>query len=149
ALNALTNLARLDGRAEVQKQAEVEYAAHKQLVNRLFWSADKHALSFALDPNNHQIEIPTVLSTAPMRFDVVDPVEANSTIDHLAGADHSTDWGMRILSNQHPVFNPSGYHFGSVWPLFTGWASLGEYAYHRALPAYENLRANALLALDG
>jgi len=36
-----------------------------------------------------------------------------------------------------------------VWPLFTGWASVGEYRYHRALPAYENLRANALLTLDG
>src|SRR6202044_1635159 len=37
----------------------------------------------------------------------------------------------------------------AVWPLFTGWASVGEYRYHRALPAYSNLRANALLATDG
>src|SRR3984885_8425815 len=42
-----------------------------------------------------------------------------------------------------------GYHYGSVWPLFTGWASVGEYRYHREFPAYSNLRANALLALDG
>src|SRR5439155_11899987 len=42
-----------------------------------------------------------------------------------------------------------GYHYGSVWPLFTGWASVGEYRYHRAFPAYSNLRSNALLALDG
>src|SRR5262249_11984409 len=34
-------------------------------------------------------------------------------------------------------------------PLFTGWASVGEYRYHRALPAYLNLRANSLLALEG
>jgi len=36
-----------------------------------------------------------------------------------------------------------------VWPLFTGWASVAEYKYHQEFPAYENLRANALLALDG
>jgi len=36
-----------------------------------------------------------------------------------------------------------------VWPLFTGWASVSEYRNHRAFPAYANLRANALLALDG
>jgi hypothetical protein len=36
-----------------------------------------------------------------------------------------------------------------VWPLFTGWASVAEYRYHQAQPAYDNLRANALLALDG
>src|SRR5256885_5800261 len=56
---------------------------------------------------------------------------------------------MRIISARDPKYNPGGYHFGSVWPLFTGWASVGEYRYHRALPAYSNLRANALLALDG
>jgi hypothetical protein len=36
-----------------------------------------------------------------------------------------------------------------VWPLFTGWASVAEYRYHQTFPAYANLRANALLALDG
>jgi hypothetical protein len=36
-----------------------------------------------------------------------------------------------------------------VWPLFTGWASVGEYRYHRPFAAYDNLRANALLATDG
>jgi hypothetical protein len=31
--------------------------------------------------------------------------------------------------------------------LFTGWASVGEYRYHRAQPAFANLQANAELAL--
>ena len=67
----------------------------------------------------------------------------------LADSDHQSDWGMRIISDRASRFSGGGYHFGSVWPLFTGWASVGEYRYHRAMPAYENLRANALLALDG
>jgi glycogen debranching enzyme len=149
ALNALANLARLLSKADIQKQLEAEYAAQKQIINQAFWSPDKKTLVFALDQNNRRVDAPTVLSTAPMWFDVFDPAKANSTIDQLAVADHSTDWGMRIISNQNPVFDPTGYHFGSVWPLFTGWAAVGEYAYHRPLPAYENLRANALLALDG
>jgi hypothetical protein len=56
---------------------------------------------------------------------------------------------MRIISASSKSYDGSGYHFGSVWPLFTGWASVGEYKYHRSLPAYFNLRANALLASDG
>src|SRR5207237_8054207 len=56
---------------------------------------------------------------------------------------------MRIISSRDERYDPSGYHFGSVWPLFTGWASVGEYRYHRPLPAYANLMANAQLALDG
>src|SRR5256886_12046987 len=56
---------------------------------------------------------------------------------------------MRIISNRSPLFSGGGYHYGSVWPLFTGWASVAEYRYHQTFPAYANLRANALLALDG
>src|SRR5262249_15168055 len=67
----------------------------------------------------------------------------------LADFDQQTDWGMRIISDHSSKFSGGGYHYGSVWPLFTGWAAVGEYHYHRALPAYADLRANALLALDG
>src|SRR5262249_37867513 len=63
--------------------------------------------------------------------------------------DHQTDWGMRIVSAKDPHYDPGGYHYGAVWPLFTGWASVGEYRYHRAFPAYANLRSNALLYLEG
>src|SRR5208282_5901280 len=56
---------------------------------------------------------------------------------------------MRIISSRSPKFSGGGYHFGSVWPLFTGWASVGEYRYHRVFSGYSNLLANAELALDG
>src|SRR5437764_9592539 len=84
-----------------------------------------------------------------MWFGLLDEDTSVAMLNQLAGSEHQTDWGMRIISSQDPKYNPGGYHFGSVWPLFTGWASVGEYRYHRALPAYSNLRANALLALDG
>jgi hypothetical protein len=56
---------------------------------------------------------------------------------------------MRILSSRSPTYSPEGYHYGSVWPLFTGWASVGEYRYHAADAGYANLKRNAWLALDG
>ena len=149
ALAALANLARISGKAEQEQQLRNENELHKKTINGVFWSDPQHSLIFALNEKKERIELPTVLSTAPMWFEVFDPAKASATIDHLAAADHLTDWGMRILSNRSSLFDPEGYHFGSVWPLFTGWASLGEYVYHRPLPAYANLQANAHLALDG
>jgi hypothetical protein len=70
-------------------------------------------------------------------------------LTELAAPEHETDWGMRIISSRATKYSGGGYHFGSVWPLFTGWASVGEYRYHRALPGFSNLKANAQLALDG
>jgi glycogen debranching enzyme len=148
-LRALANLAKLAGKTEVSSQLEQEFTQHKTLLNQAFWSPEANIFAFALDANSQRVEIPSVLATVPMWFGLMEPEQAGKMIDQLAGDDHQTDWGMRIISNHNPIYNPGGYHFGSVWPLFTGWASVGEYKYHRVQPAYSNLRANALLALDG
>jgi hypothetical protein len=84
-----------------------------------------------------------------MWFDLLEEKQASQMASTLADYDHAADWGMRIISSQDPKYDPSGYHFGSVWPLFTGWASVGEYKSHRGTAAYANLQANAQLALDG
>jgi len=84
-----------------------------------------------------------------MWLELADAGHAEEMITRLADADQETDWGMRIISSRSKLYDGSGYHFGAVWPLFTGWASVGEYRYHREFPAYSNLRANALLANDG
>jgi glycogen debranching enzyme len=149
ALHALSGLAHVTGKDALAKQLDQEFAHQKQLVEQDFWSPDRKIYSFALDKNSHRVEIPSVLATVPMWFGLLDASNSEAMIRQLADSDQETDWGMRIISSHDPRYNPGGYHFGSVWPLFTGWASVGEYRYHRALPAYLNLRANALMALDG
>ncbi len=92
-----------------------------------------------------------MLATVPMWFDVVDRRHAQETIGLLAHEEHATDWGMRIISSAQPALHLIHRDTISdrVWPLFTGWASVGEYRNHAAEPALANLRANAWLALDG
>jgi glycogen debranching enzyme len=150
ALRALAYLAaRPTGKGDVSKELAKTFTLQKTLMNDTFWLADKKRFAFALDNNNHPVDEPTVLSAVPMWFGLLDEPKADSMITQLADLDQQTDWGMRIISDRSSKFSGGGYHFGSVWPLFTGWAAVGEYRYHRAHPAYENLRANALLAFDG
>jgi glycogen debranching enzyme len=149
ALRALANLAHLAGKEDSSKELEKTFAAQRPLMNETFWLADKSRFAFALDKDNRPVDEPSVLTTVPMWFGLLDEGEADAMITQLAGLDQQADWGMRIISDHSPKFSGGGYHFGSVWPLFTGWASVGEYRYHRAFPAYQNLRANALLAFAG
>jgi glycogen debranching enzyme len=149
ALRALANLAKLTGKDDVGKDLQAAFDRQKPVFNRTFWSPEKKAFAFALDQRNGRVDELTVLTTVPMWFGVTDIDKSQATIQQLADADLQTDWGTRIISNRSSLYNGSGYHFGSVWPLFTGWASVGEYRYHQPLPAYANLRSNALLALDG
>ncbi len=149
ALRSMAMLAKLLGENDLSAQLDQEFAAKQKALEDRFWLAQQHAYAFALDTSGHPVNQPSVLSTVPMWFGVVDPNHCLDMIEHLSAEDHAADWGMRIISTQSPVYGPEGYHYGSVWPLFTGWASVGEYRYHAAAPAYANLRANAWLALDG
>jgi GH15 family glucan-1,4-alpha-glucosidase len=149
ALRALANLASIAGKNDVRKELQASFERQKPAFNQTFWSKEKNAFAFALDQQSRPVDELSVLTTVPMWFGVTDEDRSEATIRQLAEPDLQTDWGMRIISNRSPLYNGAGYHFGSVWPLFTGWASVGEYRYHQAFPAYENLRANALMALDG
>jgi glycogen debranching enzyme len=149
ALRALSNLARLVGKDDISQQLAAEFERGKATLDQAYWSPATGTYAFALKPDNQQVNEASVLATVPMWFGLPNPAHADQMITHLADADQQTDWGMRIISSNSKVYDGSGYHFGAVWPLFTGWASVGEYRYHRALPAYSNLRANALLATDG
>ena len=83
--------------------------------------------AFAFDKNNQRVDEPSVLTTVPMWFELPDAAHVEEMITRLADSDHETDWGMRIISSHSALYDASGYHYGSVWPLFTGWASVGEY----------------------
>ncbi len=149
ALGALANLAEITGHADVSAEMKQEFLQHQPLIEKAFWLPDKNRYAFALDREGKPVDEASVLATVPMWFGLLDENHAEAMIPQLADSDQQSDWGMRIISDRASRFSGGGYHYGSVWPLFTGWAAVGEYLYHLALQAYENLRANALLALDG
>jgi glycogen debranching enzyme len=91
----------------------------------------------------------TVLPAVPMWWRTVDRARADAQIDRLGSGAMATDWGHRIVSNRSELYDPLSYHYGSVWPLFTGWASMAAYRYGRPHIAYQGLLATALLTEQG
>jgi glycogen debranching enzyme len=91
------------------------------------------------------IDEDTVMPSVPLWFRALMDERAQVEIDHLGGGHMATDWGARIISEKSSIYDPLSYHNGSVWPLFTGWVSLGAYRYGRAHVGYQALKANAQL----
>src|SRR5258708_4069646 len=149
AIRGRAHRSQITGKETEAKSLMQEFAKEQKQLNEAFWSPDGKFFAFAMDRDNKRVDEPTVLTTVPMWFGLTDEAKSQQTIAELAKPEHETDWGMRIISNRAPKYSGGGYHYGSVWPLFTGWASVAEYRYHMAQPGYDNLRANALLALDG
>jgi hypothetical protein len=79
-----------------------------------------------------------------------DPAGGQPILEHpddclqqFAAATLDTDWGLRDVANDEPIYNGMSYHQGSVWPLFTGWAALAEYRANQSLAGYRMLTENA------
>jgi glycogen debranching enzyme len=149
AVESLAELAKVTGKKKLAANLAVEAKNQRATLERVFWSPDGGYYAFAIDPMGRRIDKPSVLGTVPLWFGLTDGHKSDLFINTIAAPDHQTDWGPRIISNQDPLYGPTGYHYGSVWPLFTGWASVAGYRYHRIHYGYENLMANAQLAHDG
>jgi glycogen debranching enzyme len=149
AVRALSRLAKLLGKQSVSDELAQSFSKKERDLDDTFWIPARGHYALGLDSANQQVDVASVLATVPMWFGLLDAERADRMITELSGPEHTTDWGLRILSAKDPHFDPQGYHWGAVWPLFTGWASVAEFRYHRPIPAFQNLETNALLTFAG
>ena len=87
----------------------------------------------------------TALQGVPMWWGLTDDARSQEAITGYGSAGIATDWGARLLTKESDRYDPLSYHNGSVWPLFTGWASMGAYRYGRSHVGAQALYASALL----
>lgn len=134
----------------------------REAVERIFWNEARGIYAFgrrqagpnygggqvARLPQESIVSEVTVMPAVPMGWGWLDEERGARMLEHIASAAITTDWGARLISNQSDLYDPLGYHCGSVWPLFTGWAAMACYRYRRPFAGYELLMANAGLTFD-
>jgi glycogen debranching enzyme len=130
-------------------QARAAAERTRASMERTYWLDNRGFYAFATARPARIVEEDTVLPAVPLWFATVQTDRAQQEIDHLGSAAIETDWGSRILSNRSALYDPLSYHYGSVWPLFTGWTAVGAYRYGRPHVGYDALMANALLTFPG
>ncbi|MFH1161509.1 MAG: GH116 family glycosyl hydrolase [bacterium] len=101
----------------------------KDLIDRNFWNIKNGFYSYGLNLDGSFRTEPTILPSVPAYFGVTDKDKFRFVLNQYASNAFSTNWGTRIIREDSPMFKPTGYHYGSVWPLFTGWTALAEYRY--------------------
>ncbi len=146
----------------------------QEAVERVYWLEDRGFYAFATaqprktaataEPGPHRearqkrlnalaaarlVDEDTVLPAVPLWWRTLDERRAQLEIDRLGSGALATDWGTRLLSNRSELYDPLSYHYGSVWPLFTGWVSMAAYRHGRPHVGYQALMANALLTYSG
>jgi mannosylglycerate hydrolase MGH1-like protein len=154
ALEGLEELARARGDSALAGEAHARAAKTREAIEARYWLPDRGYYAFATARNGDSaterlVEEDTVLPAVPLWWGLLRKDRADRQIDRLGSGDLATDWGTRILSSGSRLYDPLSYHYGSVWPLFTGWASMAAYRYGRPHVGYQSLMANALLTFDG
>ena len=172
-IEALDCIAELAGRLNDSKlAAEAREAAERTraATEKTYWLADNSYYAFATNrsqattreaepgPNRERrqsrlneisktrlIDEDTVLPAVPLWWRGLQDERAQFEIDHLGSGSLATDWGARIVSNRSQLYDPLSYHYGSVWPLFTGWTAMAAYRYGRPHVGYQAVTANVLL----
>ncbi|HXG95292.1 MAG TPA: GH116 family glycosyl hydrolase [Blastocatellia bacterium] len=174
ALRGLAEMADAMKDATLASQARAAAERTRSAMEKTYWLADRGFYAFATSqpratpreaepgPNRERrqarlnelsrarlIDEDTVLPAVPLWWRTLEDNRAQSEIDHLGSGHVATDWGARIITNESRLYDPLSYHYGSVWPLFTGWSAMAAYRYGRPHVGYQALMANALLTFEG
>ncbi len=88
----------------------------------------------------------TALSAVPILLGVDQEASADDVVEVLSAEDFAAPWGVRMISRGDARYRPRGYHFGAVWPLYTGWVSLAAFARGRADLGWQHLASVARCA---
>ncbi len=132
--------------AECRKRAE-DVRAH---IEKTYWLEESGGYyAFATQQGGGLTREITVLPAVPMWWRVLEEGRGRRMLEQLAAAGIHTDWGTRILTRASPKYDGTSYHYGSVWPLFTGWAAMAAFRYGRADLGYTLLMENAHLTFSG
>ena len=174
ALGSLAEMAEAMGDSSLASSSRNAAERTRSATEKIYWLSDRAFYAFATQkprakpgdaepgPNRETrqkrldqlskkslIDEDTVLPAVALWWGALDDARAQSEIDHIGSGAMATDWGTRIISNRSQLYDPLSYHYGSVWPLFTGWAAMGAYRYGRPHVGYQALMANALLTYQG
>ncbi|MFC2085171.1 amylo-alpha-1,6-glucosidase [Bacteroidota bacterium] len=142
ALNEVSYIAKALGDEKLSEFYKNESEAVTNIINTDFWDKDSNFFYHGkfIDGTYHN-EL-TILPTIPLYFELINKDKTSSLLSKYASNEFTSDWGVRIVSEQSPLFKPYGYHTGSVWPLFTGWTALAEFNYGNYLQGFSHVMNN-------
>lgn len=145
---AMRELALVMGDKTLSDLADQKYQKAFASINELYWNQKTQKFAYALAKGGKQNEEFTAWTSVPMMFGQLDAKRIGETLNGLSSSAISTDWGVRMLANSSPAYDPIAYNNGGVWPFLTGFVTCAEYEYHRPHSGFAHVQQLANLGLD-
>lgn len=137
----LAELARVMHDDLLTAQATKIAARTRQRLLDGFWDESAGSFAHALLADGTQSKERSAWPAMPVWLSVADGDRARRTMERIGREDLTSAWGVRILSNTSPHYDPKGYNSGAVWPFLTGIAALADFRCGRADAGWQKLAA--------
>ena len=122
-----------------------EHEIVKKIINEEYWNEKDNFFYHGKNIDGSFNPEVTILAAIPLLFNQIEKNKTSPVLGKFAQNGFSSDWGVRIVLEESELFNPRGYHTGSVWPLFTGWTALAEYKNGNFNQGYTHMMNNLLV----
>ena len=139
ALSDLAYLGRQLGEADRSRRFEADHERARARLAELFVDRRTGTLNFGITAGGEPKNEATAWATFPVVFGLIGGEAAENTLDMVASAGITTDWGTRMLSEGSSFYDPVGYNSGAVWPFLTGYVAMAEYRAGRRYAGYQHL----------
>ena len=138
---AFADLAHATGHADIEADARRRAEKIANTIEKEYYLAASKDYAFSWNEGTPD-KTSTIFPSVAWWDGDVHLANPDSMVSRWASANFSTDWGTRPVSDLTSFYDPISYHQGSVWPLFTGWASVAEYRTGHPLSGYDHLMQN-------
>jgi hypothetical protein len=141
-------MAKALGDEKASAAASALEAKARASLNDRYWieSAGHHA--FGILRSGRTNDTLTVWPATAAAFGLLDEGRAERTLAQLAGHALTSDWGARMLTTESPLYDPTHYNMGAVWPFVTGFLAWGHYNYGRPFAGFPLIEALASTGFD-
>jgi hypothetical protein len=137
ALEAMAPMASAKNDKSLAQDATERAAKARESLGKKWWSPEQQAFTFGIGADGQRTDLigvwPSVLLAVS---DQLDPKQATSAAAVFAKPDLATDWGVRWLSDKHPLYEPLSYNNGTAWPFMSGFAAWSQYRHGLPLSGF-------------
>jgi glycogen debranching enzyme len=145
---AVAEMAEARGERELAGQARAIEAKARGSIESRYWIEKAGHHAFGILRSGAVNDTLTAWPATAAAFGLYPPAHARRTLEALSGHELTADWGARLLTTASPLYDPTHYNMGAVWPFMTGFLALGHYRYERPWAGYPLVDAVARVSFD-
>ncbi|HSD28106.1 MAG TPA: GH116 family glycosyl hydrolase, partial [Vicinamibacteria bacterium] len=145
---AMAEMAAARGEDDLAGQARAIEAKARGSIESRYWIEGAGHDAFGILRSGATNDTLTAWPATAAAFGLLAPAHARRTLEALSGHALTADWGARLLTTASPLYDPTHYNMGAVWPFVTGFLALGHYQYERPWAGYPLVDALARMAFD-